>query len=81
MTVTKKKEGLPRTDAILKKEERARDGTKAWEEYEAEARAVEERTARLRALRLAKESEKNEEAMRPVEPTTQKRAVRSRSRA
>ena len=38
--MTKKKEGLLRTDAIVRKEERAREGTQAWEEYEAEARAV-----------------------------------------
>jgi hypothetical protein len=79
--VTKKKEGLLRTDAIVRKEERAREGTQAWEEYEAEARAVAERTARLRALRLAKAAEGNEKAARSVEPATKKETVRSRSRA
>jgi hypothetical protein len=79
MTVTKKKEGLPQTEAILRKEERTRDGTKAMQEYEAEARAVEERTARLRALRLAKETEKTEAAVQSVEPKAPRRRVRSSS--
>ncbi len=39
-----------------RKEERARDGEQAMMEYLAEARAVREKTARLRALRLAKEA-------------------------
>jgi hypothetical protein len=37
-----------------KRQERARDGAQAWAEYQAEGRAVRERTARLRALRLAR---------------------------
>jgi hypothetical protein len=44
-----------RADASFRKEERARDGAKAMTEYETAARAVREKTARLRALRLAKE--------------------------
>ncbi len=87
--VTRKKEGLSRTDATFRKEERAREGTQAWQEYQAEARAIEERTARLRALRLAKEAESNEKAVRSVEPAPKltveparkTRAVRSRSGA
>jgi hypothetical protein len=42
------------------KEERAREGAKAMSEYEANMRAVREKTARLRALRLAKEASENE---------------------
>jgi hypothetical protein len=45
-----------RVEASFKKEERAREGAKAWTEHEAAARATLEKTARLRALRLAKES-------------------------
>jgi hypothetical protein len=45
-----------RTEAAFKKEERARDGAQAWTEHEAAARATLDKTARLRALRLAKES-------------------------
>jgi hypothetical protein len=41
----------------FKQEERAQDGRKAMIEYEAEARATREKTARLKALRLAKEAQ------------------------
>jgi hypothetical protein len=44
-----------RAEAAFKKEERAREGAKAWTEHEAATRATLEKTARLRALRLAKE--------------------------
>jgi hypothetical protein len=46
-------------------EERARDGRKAMIEYEAEAVATREKTARLRALRLAKEAEAQSETPLP----------------
>jgi hypothetical protein len=45
-----------RAEAAFRKEQQARDGAKAWLEYEAEGRATQEKTARLRALRLAKEA-------------------------
>jgi hypothetical protein len=71
--VTKKKEGA-QTDATFKKEERAKDGAAAMLEYEAEARAIAERTARLRALRLAKEAaEKDTAAAQPIRPSAPKR--------
>jgi hypothetical protein len=58
--VTNSKEALKkRADARFKKDERVREGTKAMLEYEAEVRAVREKTARLRALRL-EAAEKNE---------------------
>jgi hypothetical protein len=41
----------------FKQEERARDGRKAMIEYEAEAVATRKKTARLKALRLAKEAQ------------------------
>jgi hypothetical protein len=41
----------------FKQEERARDGRKAMTEYEAQAFAVRAKTARLKALRLAKETQ------------------------
>jgi hypothetical protein len=47
---------MERAEASFKKEERAREGAKAMREYEAESRAVLEKTARLKALRLAKEA-------------------------
>jgi hypothetical protein len=43
--------------AITAKEERARDAALAMREYEANKLAVRTNTARLRALRLAKEAE------------------------
>lgn len=39
-----------------KKEQQAREGAQARAEYEAEQRAVREKTARLRALRLARDA-------------------------
>lgn len=39
------------------KRRRAEEGEKAMRDYLADARAVDERTARLRALRLAREAE------------------------
>lgn len=45
-----------RAQANFKKQERAKDGEKAMMEYHAHSRAVREKTARLRALRLAKEA-------------------------
>jgi hypothetical protein len=66
-----------RADASLRKEERAKDGKKGVADYEAASRAVAANTARLRALRLAKEAaDKVEEAAKPVKPARQKRAVR-----
>jgi hypothetical protein len=42
-----------------KKEERAREGAQAWADYQAEALAVRKKTARLRALRLARDAVKD----------------------
>ncbi len=46
-----------RAEKRFKQEERARDGQKAMIEYEVQARATREKTARLKALRLAKEAQ------------------------
>jgi hypothetical protein len=48
-----------RADAAFKKEERAREGIKARQEYEADGLAIREKTARLKSLRLAKEAAAN----------------------
>jgi hypothetical protein len=80
MIVNKRKNALPQSEANLKKEQRARESTKAMLEHEAEARAIRERTARLRELRLAKESaEKSQEVgAEPEKPASQRRrSVRS----
>ena len=42
--------------AFKRKEDQARDGAAAMAEYKANTRAVEQKTARLKALRLAKEA-------------------------
>ena len=44
-------------EAVFKKEERDRDGRAAMAEYEVQARATRAKTARLKALRLAKEAQ------------------------
>jgi hypothetical protein len=46
-----------RAEKIFKKEERARDGSAAMLEYQAEAIATREKTARLKVLRLAKDAQ------------------------
>ncbi len=45
-----------RAEANFRKEERVKDGAKAMMEYQAQSRAIREKTARLKALRLAKEA-------------------------
>jgi len=49
-------EARARAEASFRKEERAKDGAKAMMEYQANSRVVREKTARLKALRLAKEA-------------------------
>ena len=51
-----------RAEANFRKEERAKDGAKAMMEYQAQNAALREKTAKLRALRLAKEAEEAKEA-------------------
>jgi hypothetical protein len=63
------KDVVDRAEASFKKEERAREGAKAMRDYEAEGRAVREKTARLRSLRLAKEA--TEKAAEPKKVTRQ----------
>ena len=57
-----------RAEKRFKQEERARDGQKAMIEYEVQARATRERTARLKALRLAKEARADRGAAREADP-------------
>lgn len=45
-----------RAEAMFKKEQRLREGEQAMAEYGAEQRAVLEKTARLKALRLARDA-------------------------
>ncbi len=50
-----------RAEALFKKEEQIREGAKAMAEYKAEQQAVRDRTAKLRALRLARDAAKQTE--------------------
>ena len=54
-----------RAEARFKQEARALDGQKAMTEYEAQVLAIREKTARLRALRLAKEAQVHSEEPAP----------------
>jgi hypothetical protein len=56
MLATRSDEVRARAEANFKKEERAKDGAKAMMEYHAASRMILEKTARLKALRLAKEA-------------------------
>jgi len=47
-----------RAEALFKKEEQMREGSNAMAEYKAAQQAVREKTARLRALRLARDDAK-----------------------
>jgi hypothetical protein len=77
----KSKEALAkRADASFRKEERFKDAKQGAAAYEAAGRAVAAKTARLRALRLAKEAAcKLDEAANPGKTAKQKHAVRSTS--
>jgi hypothetical protein len=58
----------------FKQEERVRDGRKAMAEYEVQARATRAKTERLKALRLAKEAQAQNEEPAPKKP--ERRTVR-----
>jgi hypothetical protein len=45
-----------RAEALFKKEQQLREAQQAMVEYQAELRAMREKTARLRALRLARDA-------------------------
>jgi hypothetical protein len=49
-------------EALFKKQDAHREESKAREEYEARQRAMQEKTARLRALRLARDQAKQRSA-------------------
>jgi hypothetical protein len=69
-------EARQRAEKRFKQEERALDGRKAMSEYEAQVLAIRVKTARLRALRLAKEAQaQNEEPA----PKIKVRALKNRA--
>jgi hypothetical protein len=65
-----------RAENSFKREERARDGRNAMMEYEAQVRATREKTARLKALRLAKATDVQSEE--PTVKPAERRPTRSR---
>jgi hypothetical protein len=69
-----------RAEARFKQEARALDGRKAMTEYEAQVLAIREKTARLRALRLAKEAQAQTEepAQSPARETPRRDNNRDR---
>jgi hypothetical protein len=59
-----------RAEALFKKkQERLREGQLAMAEYQADRRAVGEKTARLRALRLARDAAENQPDVNAALPT------------
>jgi hypothetical protein len=68
-----------RAEAQFKKALRAEEGQKAMAEYEAAAIALREKTARLKALRLAKEAATPVHQATTLEhPTKKKTAVKAK---
>ena len=65
-----------RAEKRFKQEERVRDGQKAMIEYEVQAHATREKTARLKALRLAKEAQVQTEASPAKQTIRRPRAPR-----
>jgi hypothetical protein len=52
--MNKPKDARTRAEASFKKEQQAREGAQAWADYQAQMLALRQKTARLRALRLAR---------------------------
>jgi hypothetical protein len=68
-------EARQRAEKSSKQEARALDGRKAMTEYEAQVLAIREKTARLRALRLATEAQVQNE---PAPPKRKARPLKNR---
>jgi len=61
-----------RAETLFKKEQQQREAEKAMAEYRAELQATREKTARLRALRLAREAANQKSARGKHEVANQK---------
>ena len=82
MTTTAKGGAEHRLADAAKKEQRRVDAAKAMREYEQEKTRVDANTARLRALRLAQESQARAAEPQPEQPPkAARRAKPARSRA
>ena len=76
VTMNSKEVLKKRAEARFKQEARALDGRKAMTEYEAQVLAMREKTAHLRALRLAREAE--EQLHEHAAPKANVRPLKSR---
>jgi len=56
MSNSKQARALRAEASFKRKQAKAREGTKAWADYQVQYRGVDQKIARLRALRLAKEA-------------------------
>ena len=67
-----------RAEALFKKEQQVREGQQAMAEYQAELQAMRDKTARLRALRLARDAaDQKKPSNRTAQPTQRPARVRS----
>ena len=66
-------ESRRRAEALFKKEQQSREAQQAMAEYQAELRMMREKTARLRALRLARDAANNNK--KKTRPAAQKGAA------
>ena len=67
-------ESRRRAEALFKKEQQSREAQQAMAEYQAELRMMREKTARLRALRLARDAA-NTNNKKKTRPANQKGAA------
>ena len=71
-----------RAEALFKKkQERLREGQQAMAEYQADRRAVGEKTARLRALRLARDAAQSQADTARALPKTAALSKKTKKRA
>ncbi len=66
-------ESRRRAEALFKKEQQSREAQQAMAEYQAELNMMREKTARLRALRLARDAANNNK--KKTRPANQKGAA------
>ena len=72
-------EAQRRAEALFKKEQQSREAQQAMANYQAELHAMREKTARLRALRLARDAGKQSARNSSVEPSTSRRTPTARA--
>ena len=73
MSNSKEARALRAEASFKRKQEKAREGTKAWADYQAQYRSVDQKIARLRALRLAKEAAEATTESNDAQQSTKKR--------